>query len=134
MCVRGPDLRSVNHEMVALIDRLGFDCGQVRAVIRLRQTLAPNLFSRGDARDVALFLLLGAPLHQGWTNPRDTLEINDRRRLGPLQFLLINELLQDGRATSAIFLGPVDTHPARVVELAMPAAPPLELTLGVGVG
>src|SRR5271166_3970066 len=127
MGVRGPDLRAIDHEVIALIDRAGLDRGEVGAVIRLREPLAPDLVGARDAWDVTLLLLRRAPLHQGGTDARDPLEIDHRRRLGPIELLVVDDLLQEGCAAAAVFLRPMDAHPAGVVEFAMPRAVALKL-------
>src|SRR5206468_11162766 len=55
------------------------------------------------------------------------------RRLHALKSLLVNDFLTQVCPPPAILFGPVDTHPATVVELAMPGAAALELLLRVRV-
>ena len=46
---------------------------------------------------------------------------------------MVDDLLDQARTAAAILLGPVDAHPASVVQLAVPGAATLELFQGVGV-
>src|SRR5215469_13744501 len=48
-------------------------------------------------------------------------ESGERRSgAGVFEFLMINDVLEDAGAAPSIFLGPVDSHPAAFVQLAMP--------------
>src|ERR1022692_2477128 len=133
MRVGGPHLGAVDDEIVAHIDGMSLDGGQIRAMIRFRQTLAPDFLGRRNFWNVALLLLGRSPLHQGRTHARDTLEVDRGRRLRAVELLIVDKLLEQRRATPAILLGPMDAHPARIIELAMPRTPTLELGVGIGV-
>src|SRR5581483_8565989 len=117
MGVRGPYFGAVDDEVITLIYGAGFDRGEVGAVVRLGKPLAPDLLGRGDFRDVAPFVFGRAPLHQGRPDAGDTLKVDRRRRLHAVELLLVDDLLEQGRAASAVLLGPVDAHPAAIVEL-----------------
>src|SRR5262245_9135812 len=122
MRVRGPHLRAIDEEVVAHVDRSRLDRRQIGAVIRLRQPLTPDFIGRWDARDIAFLLFGGSPLHQRRAHSRDALKVDYRWRLGAVEFLVVDELLKERSAAPAVFFGPVDAHPARAVELAMPIA------------
>ena len=113
--VGGPDLGTVDQEVVAPVNRPRLHCGQVGAVVGLGQALAPDFFSRRNPGDIALLLFRRAPLHQRRSHPRDALKIDRGRSLGAVEFLIVNDLLDEAGATSAILLGPVDAHPAVVI-------------------
>src|SRR5260370_35227315 len=116
---------------MAIMGCAGLERGEIGAVIGLRESLAPDFLRGRNLRDVAVLLIGRAPLHQGRADARDALEIYHRRTLGAVEFLVIDDLLQKRRATAAIFFWPVDTHPAAVLELAMPCAAAFDLFLGV---
>src|SRR6266851_1092701 len=134
MSVGGPDLGAVDEEVVALVDRAGLDGGEIGTVVGLRETLAPDLLGRRNFWDEALFLRRRSPLHQRGTYPRDTLEVDRWRCFGAIELLIVDHLLQQRRAAAAVFLRPMDAHPAAVVELAMPPTAALEFRLGIRVG
>src|SRR5215469_3996034 len=103
-------------------------------MVWLGQALAPDFLGGGNSRYVAFLLFLGSPLHQGRADSGDALEIHGWRRLRAVEFLMVDELLDESRAAATIFLWPMNTHPAGVVEFAMPGTPPLEFSFGFRIG
>src|SRR5579885_42074 len=86
---------------------------------------------------MAPFLLLGAPMNQRRPEQRDAEPGKRHRHAGALQFLLIDDVLQNRRAASAVFARPVNSHPAAFIKLLVPANPRLPVALalvGEGVG
>ena len=67
MRARGPHLLPVDDEMVAAIDGARPEAGEVAARAGFGKALAPALLAGKDARQMALFLRLGAALDQGRT-------------------------------------------------------------------
>src|ERR1041384_1099108 len=65
MRARGPHLLAVDQEMVALVHGPGAQAGKVGAGARLGIALAPDLVAAEDLWQIALLLLLGAPVDQG---------------------------------------------------------------------
>ena len=55
----GPNLRSVNHVLVAIPHCARLHRPEVRAVVRLGKSLTPDLVSREDILDVLGLLLVG---------------------------------------------------------------------------
>src|SRR5580704_2316831 len=104
---RSPDLRTVDDKIVTIVDRAGLQRGQVRTGIRLGITLAPEFLATENLGDVATFLILGAPMHQGWTEQRDP-ESTRGAGADALEFLVKNNVLQEGRTAAAVFLRPAD--------------------------
>src|SRR5205823_10676439 len=85
------------------------------------KSLAPDFVSIENFGDEALFLFLGPVMHQRGTNDANAEPI---RRLGgvcPGHFLRIDRLLDQRGALPTILLGPVNSYPAALVELALPA-------------
>src|SRR5262249_56534636 len=60
-------------------------------------------------------------------------ELALRRRFPASEFRRVDALRDRGGAAPAVLPGPMDTHPAAVIELAVPGAAALEFFLGVGV-
>ena len=93
LCLRRPDLLAGDAEIIAIFDSAGLQGGQIRARVGLGVTLAPDLFAINDLGNEALFLLLCAPMHQGWpdqTRPR----ADERNRcINPLKLLMIDNCL-----------------------------------------
>src|SRR5262249_22967475 len=114
--------------------RARFHRGQIRAMVRFGEALAPDFLGGRNFRYVAFLLFLGSPLHQGRADSGDALEIHSWRRLRAVEFLMVDELLDESRAAATIFFRPMDTHPARIAEFAMPGTAPLEFSLGVRIG
>src|SRR5439155_17088444 len=64
----GPDLLPIDDKIIAVLDCPGLQRGQIRARVRLRKALAPDLLGAQNAWDIALFLRLYPAYHQRWTN------------------------------------------------------------------
>ena len=79
-------------------------------------------------RDEALFLLRGAPLHQGGSDQRGTRADKGEGGVHALQLLVIDDAFEDTQAAPAVLARPVDTGPAARREFAIPA----KLALPVG--
>ena len=120
MRARGPHLLAVDDEMVAVVDRAGAQAGQIGAGARLGIALAPDLVGAEDLRQVARFLLLGAPMDQGRAQKVEAALARQDRRAGAEIFLVEDHLLHKAGAAPAIFLGPGDADPAGGVHLLLP--------------
>ena len=83
----GPDLRAVQHPLVAVAHGGGERAGDVGAAARLGEELHPDLLALEDGGDVRALLLLGAEVEQHRQARRE------RRRLEPRRVLVAGELL-----------------------------------------
>ena len=118
----GPDFLAVNQEIVPVQHRLRLQRRQVGSGIGLRKSLAPDLVGIENLGNVALLLGLGAVLHEGRANDADPQAVGRLRRPGAGHFLPVNGLLNQRSALTAVFPGPVYSHPAAIVQPALPGA------------
>src|SRR6202022_1030986 len=88
--------------------------------------LAPDVVGAQDARQVALLLRLGAPLDDGGTRHPDAGVAGQHRGPRPEALLVVDDLLHQGGAATAVRLRPRDADPARRVHPPLPVAPALE--------
>ena len=65
----GPDLLTVDHELVAVAHRTSAEAGEVAAAARFAEQLAPELLAGQHRRQVALLLLVGAGVQQCRARP-----------------------------------------------------------------
>ena len=129
---RGPHLLAVDDKVIPVLDRPGLQRGDIRAGAGLRIALTPDLLGGENFRQIALFLLLGRPMHQGRTDQRDAQAVDQGRRLDPPELLAKDDTLLEFRPAPAVSLGPRDPDPAATVHLAMPPEmPPPALAAGV---
>src|SRR5215510_6492011 len=131
MCHTGPDLLLIDDKIIAVLDRPGLQRGQIRAGVRLRKALAPDLLGTQNAWNIALFLLLCPVYHQRRTNDHQPESVGHRRRLGSRQFLLEDRLLQQCCTTPAIRFRPVNTGPASIEHFFLPGPRIMKSTLRV---
>ena len=118
----GPDLRAVDHVVVAVADGARLQAGEVGAGAGLAEALAPALLAAQDAGQVALLLLVGAVEQDGGAGPAQANAAEARRaRLG--QLLVEDELLHHGEAAAAILRGPVRRDPGAGAHGVAPALP-----------
>ncbi len=86
---------------------------QVRARLRLGESLAPDLVGGQDRRQEALSLLLGPVRDHGRAAHREAEDVGHRRALLRAHHLLDEDrLLDQRRAATAVLLGPGDPGPA----------------------
>ena len=117
---RGPDLLAVDDVFVADPLCRGLERGEVGAGAGLGKALTPPIVEIGGARQEALFLLLGAELHQHRADHRDVEALHVRRRRELVLFEEHHAL--DRRPTrTAPLLGPAIGGPIARVEDALPA-------------
>ena len=105
---------------VAVEHRAGLDVREVRAGVRLRVPLAPELLDRLDLGEEALLLLLGAVRDErrGEQALAEEADPGRRTRLGVL--LVEDHLLDDAGVAAAVLLGPGQADPAVLAEQALP--------------
>ena len=120
--VRRPDLLPVEHEAVAVAARGGADAGEVRAGVRLREPLAPDLVGRQQRLEVARLLLLGPAADDRRPRHPEADHPDVRRRLGPRLLLEVDRLEAGRQPPAAVLRRPRDPDPAAVVERAAPPA------------
>jgi hypothetical protein len=123
---RGPDLLSVDHELVALAHRPGAQRGEVAAGVGLAVALAPDLVAGEDAGEVSALLLRGAVDHQGGAEQAHPQSVDPVGRAGEDVLLVEDRLLHHRGAAAAVLPRPGDGAQAGVEEGALPAAVALE--------
>ena len=118
----GPDLRAVDHVVVAIADRAGLGVGQIRALIGLRKALAPDVIGIEDATDVALLVGLGADRQNQRAGPVQADGVGHERQF-LARHLGVDDVLVSLRPTAAaIGCGPCHPEVAGLVDLALPVA------------
>src|SRR5262249_53318073 len=90
---------------------------------RLGITLAPDLLGREHFRQIAALLLFSTPMQQGGADQRNPLAVNQLRGTRAIELLVIDVLLRDGRAPSAILIGVLNPNPATSMHLLVPRQP-----------
>ena len=127
----GPHLLTVHHENVAVLDRARLHGSEVRTGVGLGQALAPDFIARQDAGQIAPFLFVGAPVNQRGTRHHEPQRIGETRGVRLLHLLIEDEHLHQAGAAAAVFLGPVNAHPAVAVRRLLPRALILEARIRV---
>src|SRR5579872_5868 len=120
MRIRGPYLLSVDDEVVAFLDRTRLQRRHIGTGAGLRISLAPDFLARQNLRHVALLLFLGSPMDDGRADQHDAEAIDQRGRAGPGHLFVVDDLLNQVRAASAVFLRPANPDPSGGVRLLMP--------------
>src|SRR5262249_11977107 len=121
-CVARPHLLAVHHYAVTLDLAAGAKRGQVGARAGFGEALAPHLVAAQDRLEEALLLRLGAVVDQGWAGQVGADGDVDRVRSASREvFLAEQHLLERRESLTAVLLGPGETRPAAVVELALPS-------------
>src|SRR5579885_3637964 len=120
MSERGPDFLAIDHEVVSLELGAGLQRGEIRTGARFRHPLAPDFIAGENRLKVALFLLVGAPLHQGRPGHDNPERVASHRKAEPAKLLLEDDLLDEGGAAAAVFLGPRQTGPSRFIQTLVP--------------
>src|SRR5208282_4142859 len=129
MGLGGPHLLPIDEEVIALLDSLSLQRGEIRTGIGFRKPLAPDLAGGKNSRQITTLLLFAAPGHDGWARHPDADPVYHVRRVGPAEFFAVDELLQKRDAASPVFAGPADSDPSGRVHLAMPFQTLLPLPL-----
>ena len=120
MRARGPHLLAVDDKMVAPVDGAGAQARQIGAGARLGIALAPDLVGAEDLRQMARFLVLGAPVDQRWAEQVEAALARQDRCAGAEILFVPDHLLHEAGAAAAIFLGPGNADPAGGVHLLLP--------------
>src|SRR5208282_6560246 len=107
-----PDFLAVDDKVVAVLDRASLKRGKIGAGAGLRIALAPDFVAGENLRQVALFLLLGPPMHQGGAEQTEPHPKERYRRTGALQLLRVDDVLQDTGSAAAVLLRPVNSDPS----------------------
>ncbi len=126
---RGPHLLPVDDKLVAFKLRAARYRREIRARARLRHPLAPDFLARENRLQVALFLLVGAPLHQRRPVHDHAEHVASHRQIYAREFLVEDQLLDKCRTAAAVFLGPREPGPARVEQLRVPGLQPFPVFL-----
>ncbi len=117
--ITGPDLGAIDHVVVAIQFRLGFQGSQVGARTRLGVALAPPGCALEDAREEFILLLLGTELVDHGPYHANT-EGNDPGD-APLRTLGFVDILLGRRpAGTAVLHRPVGRYPALLVKALLP--------------
>src|SRR6202030_1843357 len=116
----GPHFLSVDYEGVAVEHRARLQARQVGAGARFGVTLAPDFLAGEHLEQVALFLLIGAEMHDSRADSiyRELVGAVERQP-EPQHFVLVDSLIDHARAATAPFLGPVQRDVTGLVEPAM---------------
>ena len=117
---RGPDLLSVDQEVVAPVLGTGLQGGQVRTRARLRIALAPAQFAPDDGWDVRLFLFLGPVLKQGRAEHHDAHAANGIPGTDAGHFLAQDAGVRRRQPAAAIGRWPGRDAPARLAHARLP--------------
>src|SRR5262245_50171496 len=119
---RGPDLLSVQHEVIAVEDGAGLERRQVAAGAGLAEALTPDLVTRQHGRDEPAALRLAAVVDERRTQQPDAEDVQDGRSVGARQLGLEDRLLDLGGALATPLLGPPHPEVPGLVELPLPLA------------
>src|SRR5208282_4702105 len=122
-----PDFLAVDDKVVAVLDGASLKRGKIGAGAGLRIALAPDFVAGENLRQVALFLLVGPPMHQGGSEQTEPHPKEWHRCTGALQLLRVDDVLQDTGSAAAVFLGPTDSYPPAGVKLLVPGDTPLPI-------
>src|ERR1700722_4058828 len=134
----GPDLLPIDDKVVAIEDRARLDGGEIGTRARLGHSLAPDFLARNNRFEVALFLLLGTPLHERGSAHDDAEDVDAEGHADASELLLKDNLLDESGFLAAVFFGPSQAHPAALIETLVPLLKTLPLaivaahTVGVG--
>src|SRR5262249_31848522 len=118
-----PDLLTGHVERVAAQLGAGPARREIRAGVRLREALAPDLVAGEDAAQKALLLRFGAVVDERRSDqPRADADVDHVRR--PQRGVLLgeDELLDRRRAAPAVFPGPVEPGPPALEQAPLPLA------------
>ena len=119
---RGPHLLAVDHPLAALEARARLHVREVRARVRLRVALAPDLLAGHDPRQEALLLRGRAERDAGRAEQRLAHVVEPARRARARVLLVEDHLLRERQAAAAVLLRPADAGPAARGELLLPGA------------
>ena len=122
--MRRPDLRAVEHIVVAVAHRFQLQRGEVGARSGFRITLTPIVFARENTRQIEILLFLRAIFHQHRRAHAKT-HGGEMRRAIARAFRRPDIFLHVAPARAAIFDRPVRRHPALLVEDLLPLQVPL---------
>ena len=107
-----PHLLTGDDPLIAALDRARLQRREVRAGLRLREALTPDLIAGDDRREVAVLLLLGAPGHDRRTREQQSEHVRRQRRTGASELLEEDRRLRQRRAATAVLTRPVHRGPA----------------------
>ena len=124
---RGPDFGTVDDVIIAVAHGASLYRSQIRAMIRLGKTLAPDFLSREDVFNVFGFLFVGAHVEQQRADPVQADGVKDDGGVVLRQFLVDDVLIGRVCALPTIFAGPVHAQVPRAPELMLPLAQKIEL-------
>ncbi len=111
------------HPLVAVEVRARLHVGEIRAGVRLRVALAPDLLARDDRRQEAPLLLVGAEGDDGRAE-QSLADVTEAAGSAGARVLLVEDhLLHQRRAAAAVLARPADAGPAARRELLLPGAP-----------
>ena len=111
VCVRGPDLRAVDEELIALVFRAGLQRRQVGTRTGLGIALAPSNLASSNLRQMLALLLLGAVLQQRRSEHRDAEAVQRRAAAERAHFLAQNFGLVAREAAAAVLTRPLRHRP-----------------------
>src|SRR4029078_8859825 len=97
---RGPGLLPIDHEPLAVANRLGLDTGEIAPRVRFGPTLSPDLFATGHLRQIAILLFLRTELEQRRAEQRHTVGGYAKRTASGVVLLFEDQPL-DQRAIAA---------------------------------
>src|SRR5205809_6201555 len=116
----GPDLLTVDEELVAPVLGARLEAREVRARVGLGVELAPDLLGREHLREVAPFLPVGAVDDDRRPDEPDPEPVDGGRRVDPRHLVLDGRLLHRRGAPAPVLLRPQHADVARLVELPVP--------------
>ena len=105
--IAGPDLRSVDDPVIALVLAEGLQGDEVAARAGFRIALAPADFTARDLVQIMDLLLFGPEFEQRGAEHPDTEAVERRARVDALHFLFQDLGLFGGQPGAAIFLRPI---------------------------
>ena len=112
----GPDLLSVDHVVVAVLDRAGLQRGEVGAGTGLGVALAPRRPRVDDVVEELALLTVGAVDEQRRTDVPDRDQVRSGNAVVS-QLLVEYRLLGEGEAHAAVLSGPGGSGPALLCQL-----------------
>src|SRR5262249_22585476 len=124
--VARPDLLAVDDEDVAVALAARPEGGQIGAGARLGEPLTPEVGAGEERAEEAAALRVGPMVED---RRADQIDVRTGGRAGgadPVERLLEEPALHDGRAAAAVLPRPRDRRPAALVELPLPRARDLE--------
>src|SRR4051812_2878080 len=128
----GPQLLTIDDQMVAIDDRAGLQGREIGPGLGLGETLAPHHFTAQDLGEVEVLVLLAGPTDQrgaGVAVADEARVDTGKAQLGVL--LIPDDLLQQREAPTPVLHRPIDAGPAAFPLLALPRQVELTRRLAV---